>query len=176
MADWCKENAKMGITWNAKGGSAKDYAGASSAGGAPSAGGGSTSAGGATPAAGSSGSVSAPAAASPVVPSSGGGTAAPNINALFSAISSIDQSSGRTEGLRKVTKDMCVSLFIRRASAKETSLTPAAPRFESSAQEIGECKQGAAAPSHSRPDARALGWWRRFRRVFRQDGCATNCC
>ena len=99
MQDWVTENAKMGITWNnAKGVAAKDYVAGAVAPAATATTATSTPiAAVATPAATSA----TAAAAVAVAPSS-----APNLANLFSSISAIDQSSGKTEGLRHVTKDM----------------------------------------------------------------------
>ena len=95
MQEWVKENAKIGVSWNAKGVSPKDYTP-----GAPSPAGAASIPAPAAPTA-------PPPASSPVPASSTSPSGpAPNLGALFSAISSIDQSSGKTAGLRHVTKDM----------------------------------------------------------------------
>lgn len=105
MAPWVKDNAKMGITWNAKGGDWKSFGGAAAA-PAPAA----APAAAAAPAPAKAAPVAAapaPAAAPAAAPTpSSAGGAAPNLAGLFTAISSIDQSSGRTEGLKHVTKEM----------------------------------------------------------------------
>jgi adenylyl cyclase-associated protein len=103
MQEWVKENAKMGLVWNAKGAAVKDWAGVAAGGSGGGGGGGGGAAAAPAPAA-------APAAApAPAAPTPAGGAdapATPNLGALFSSIASIDQSSGRTAGLRKVTKEM----------------------------------------------------------------------
>jgi hypothetical protein len=106
MQDWVTENAKMGITWNnAKGVAAKDYVAAPPA---------TTTttpvtitatpASVLTPVVTSTSSPAAAAAVATVAVAPA--AAAPNLANLFSSISAIDQSSGKTEGLRHVTKDM----------------------------------------------------------------------
>ena len=104
MAEWAKDNAKMGLPWNAKGVDVKEY---KPVGGVSS----TTSATPAPAPAPTPAPAPAPVAAPTPAPaptsnagSSSGG--APPLAALFAQISSIDQSSGRTEGLRHVTKDM----------------------------------------------------------------------
>ena len=110
MQEWTKENCKLGIAWNGKGVAPKDFAGVAAAGGGASAG--AQPAAAAAAAAAPQPTPAAAAAAPPPTPSptasagGGAGSAAPNLGALFSSIASIDQSSGKTAGLRHVTKDM----------------------------------------------------------------------
>lgn len=119
MQAWVAENAKMGVTWNvAKGVAAKDYvAGAAAA-----------------PAAAAPASAAAAAPTSTASPSAA--AAAPNLANLFSAISAIDQSKGKTEGLRHVTKDM------KSTGSAAPATAPMAP-LKSEAAGISTVKLGA---------------------------------
>ena len=132
MGEWAKENAKMGLAWNAKGGDTKDFkpvggaaAPAAASAAAPAA------ASAAAPAAAAvappaAAAAAAAAAASPVAKAASGGGGGAALGALFSQISSIDQSHGKTEGLRHVTKDMKASAL--KAAGGDASPVVVAPK------------------------------------------------
>lgn len=104
MGEWVKENAKMGLTWNAKGDDVKDYKPVGGDAAAPAAAAPAPAPVAAAPApAPAPSAVAAAPAPAAATPAAGG---APPLAALFAQISSIDQSKGKTEGLRHVTKDM----------------------------------------------------------------------
>jgi hypothetical protein len=146
MGEWTKDNAKMGLPWNAKGGDVKDYKPI----------GGAAAATTTTAAAPTAASAPAPAPATAPAPApaptpapatsgpSGAGGGAPPLAALFAQISSIDQSSGRTEGLRHVTKDMKASANKDAApiapKAPTPAATPAAPRAQAGGIKMGDAK------------------------------------
>jgi adenylyl cyclase-associated protein len=88
VLEFAKEHAKMGLAWNPRGRDAANY----ELDGAPS-----SAATAAAPAA-----AAAPAPAAPAAASGGGG----GTSDLFAELKKIDQSGGRTAGLRHVTKDM----------------------------------------------------------------------
>ena len=97
--DWCKafeallknlhafvkENFKTGLTWNAKGANATEVE--------PSQ-------------ASSSGAGSSGASRAPPAQSQSSGSSAPTVHNVFEELKKIDQSSGKTAGLKHVTKDM----------------------------------------------------------------------
>jgi len=111
IQEYVKENFKMGIPFNPKGVTLADYNAATSATSEPSATVPSpvSAAPSAAAAAGGAGAVAstaappAPAAAA-APPAGGAGGGRPALSALFSELSAIDQSSGRTAGLRAVPK------------------------------------------------------------------------
>jgi adenylyl cyclase-associated protein len=139
MEEWAKDNAKMGLTWNAKGVEVKDYKpiGGSSA----------------PPPATSplpvpsvapvvaAAPVAAPTAVETSVAPSRGGPAAGALAGLFSQISSIDQSSGKTEGLRHVTKDM-KSSALKADGAAPVALTPKTAPVAAPKAPVGGIKMG----------------------------------
>lgn len=98
LHDYVKENFKMGLSWNGKGADVSAFLGGAAA----------TPASPASPApAASAAGAGAVAAAPPKVPTPAGGNDPAKLqSALFAQLQSIDQSSGRTAGLKHVTKDM----------------------------------------------------------------------
>ena len=140
MEEWAKDNAKMGLTWNAKGIEGKDYK--------PIGGSAAPPAVAPVPA-----PAPTPAAAAPVVAASSapivetaaaparGGPAAGALAGLFSQISSIDQSSGKTEGLRHVTKDM-KSSALKADGAAPVALAPKAAPAAAPKAPVGGIKMG----------------------------------
>ncbi len=96
MGAWIKDNAKMGLMWNAKGGDWKAFGGAVAPAGSPAA----------VAAAPAPAPAAVAASPKPAAAAAGAAQAAPSLAAMFSQIGAIDQSSGRTEGLRQVTKEM----------------------------------------------------------------------
>lgn len=109
-----KEHYKQGITYNGKGGDFPAPGAAAPAAAAP-----------APAAAAPVAAAPAPAAAAPATngastPAAGG--ARPNLASMFSQISSIDQSSGRTAGLKHVDKKAVAA-----EKAAGAPVTPAAP-------------------------------------------------
>lgn len=109
-----KENFKTGLSWNPRGSPASAY---------PLLGGGSA----AVPAAAAAAAPPPPAAA-PAAAAGGGASSAaappaggkPNLGAMFSEIASIDQSSGRTAGLRHVDK--------KAVAAEKAAAAPVVPK------------------------------------------------
>jgi adenylyl cyclase-associated protein len=138
MEEWAKDNAKMGLNWNAKGVEVKDYKPIGGSTVAPI-----------VPAAAPS---PAPAPVAPVVLTPApvtsessttprGGPAAGALAGLFSQISSIDQSSGKTEGLRHVTKDM-KSSALKADGAVPVAITPKAAPVSAPKAPVGGIKMG----------------------------------
>lgn len=126
LHDFVKEHFKPGLSWNPKGYDVDAYLAAVG--------------GGAAAATGGAGAASSPAAAAPAATAGSGAAAAPSggaaaassssstpkadsaslQSALFAQLGSIDQSSGRTAGLKHVTKDM------KSSALKETTPAPVA--------------------------------------------------
>jgi adenylyl cyclase-associated protein len=145
MAEWTKDNAKMGLAWNAKTGvdvsAYKPIGGAAApAAAAPAAAAPAPAPAAAAPAPAPAAAAPAPAPAAPAAAAPAAAPKPPALNALFAQISSIDQSAGRTEGLRHVTKDM-------KASANKDAPAPvvaAAPKpAAAAAPKAGGIKMGA---------------------------------
>ena len=125
IAEFVKENYKQGMTYNGKGAEhPKTTGGAAAPAGAPA-----PEAPAAAPA--SAAPAPAPAAAAAATPAAG---ARPNLAGLFSQIGSIDQSSGKTAGLRHVDKK---EVAAAKAAAAPVACV-AAPK--------GECAWGVEVP------------------------------
>lgn len=116
LAKFVKKNYKTGLVWN---GAGTKLESAASAGAAASSGGG-------------GGGAATPAAAAKPAPASAGGAggrpAGGGLTALFSEIKSIDQSKGKTEGLRHVTKDMKSKAAPAKVSSRPTGSARGAPK------------------------------------------------
>lgn len=97
-----QEHYKTGLTYNGKGGEFADglkaYGGGAAAAAAPVAAAAAPAPAAAAPA--PTTTAAPPAAAAPASPAAANGGRPPNMAGLFAQISSIDQSSGRTAGLR----------------------------------------------------------------------------
>jgi len=115
LAEFVKEHYKQGMTYNVKGGAFPGVTGSDSGSAAPAA-----AAAAAAPAAPAA--AAAPATAATPAPAPAGG-ARPNLAGLFSQIGSIDQSSGKTAGLRHVDKKEVAA-----AKAAAAPTLPAAPK------------------------------------------------
>jgi len=105
MHDFAKEHFKMGLAWNGKGADVGAFLGGAAAASSPAAGGAGAAPKPATPAAAAPAAAAAVAKPAAAATPAGGDPAALQ-SQLFAQLSSIDQSSGRTAGLRHVTKDM----------------------------------------------------------------------
>lgn len=113
------ENYKMGLSWNGRGVAAGEYKGTDAATSGAGSSAAATTTAAATPAA-------APAAAEakPATPVAAGGDTAALKSMLFSQLGNIDQSSGKTAGLRHVTKDM--KSTSKPADGSAAAVTPSA--------------------------------------------------
>lgn len=137
LFDFVKANFKMGISWNPKGADAAAFA--AGAGAAKFA---------AAAAAPAAAAAAAPAAAAAAAGGAGGADPAALQSALFKQLSSIDQSSGRTAGLRHVTKDM---------KSKPGDAPAVVPAAAAAAGGAGAAKAAPAAAAGRREDAVPTG-------------------